>query len=453
MSDVAEAIVLPKPQRTVDIDLPRKLGFLLNAHRYKVAYGGRGSGKSWSFANALLVMGSAHRLRILCAREIQRSIEHSVYALLIDRIAALGMGGFYSVSDTDIVGGNGTRFIFTGLASHTVDSIKSFEAVDIVWVEEGQTVSKRSWDILVPTIRVPGSEIWVTFNPDMEDDETFQRFVVNQRDDAVVAKVNYSDNPWFPAVLEAERKYMERTAPDDYDNIWLGNCRQIVAGAIFAKEIGEMINSERYRSVPYDPRLPVHTIWDLGWNDAMAIILVQMPAPGVLNVISYFEDSYRSYTEFVAEFDKLGYRWGTDWLPHDGKNKNPISKSSAYDELRRLGRRSVKALHKPVPVEDTIRAARMMFPRVYIDNSQRKSASGHIGGRRLFDCLKHYARNITMTTGEPGEPKHDQYSHGASAWRLLATVADQIRNETDRPVRKPLPFYGNPDPGMGTLGM
>ena len=443
----------PEESRQVGIDLPRKLAFLLEGHRYKVAFGGRGSAKSWSFAKALLVLGSATRLRILCAREIQRSIEHSVYALLSDQIEALGLSGHYTVNDTDIVGGNGTRFIFTGLASHTVDSIKSFEAVDIVWVEEGQTVSKRSWDILVPTIRVPNSEIWVTFNPDMEDDETYQRFVINQRPDAVVVKMNFSDNPWFPDVLEGERAYMERTAPEDYDNIWMGNCRSIVAGAIFAKEIGEMIASERYRSVPYDPRLPVHTVWDLGWNDSMAIILLQLPAPGVFNIVNYFEDSYRSYAEFCAEFDKLQYRWGTDYLPHDGKNKNPITKTSAFDELKRLGRQKVKALDKAVPVEDTIRSCRMLFPRVYIDNSQRKAASGYIGGKRLYECLKHYARNVTQTTGEPGEPKHDQYSHGASAFRLLAVMAEQIRNDANRPFRAPLPIYQNSDPGMGPLGM
>ena len=136
---------------------PSKLKFLFEPNRYKVAYGGRGSGKSWGFARALLMQGTEKPMRILCAREIQKSIKQSVHTLLKDQIQALGLGQFYEVVETAIRGVNGTEFTFAGLATNTVESIKSFEGVDIVWIEEAQTVSKRSYDILIPTIRKPGS--------------------------------------------------------------------------------------------------------------------------------------------------------------------------------------------------------------------------------------------------------------------------------------------------------
>lgn len=441
------------PTRQIPINLPRKLGFLLDLHRYKVLYGGRGSAKSHSIAQALLALGTHQRLRILCAREIQRSIENSVHALLKDYIEKLGLQSFYQVLETEIIGANGTRFIFSGLAQHTVDSIKSFEGVDVVWVEEGQTVSKRSWDILIPTIRAPGSEIWVSFNPDLESDDTYVRFVKNRPPRSVVVKMNYTDNPWFPKELEEERAYCERTNPDDYANIWLGECRQIVAGAIYAKEVGAMSVEGRLRAIPYDPRLPVHTVWDLGWNDKMVVLMVQKPIPAVVNIINYYEDNHRRYDEVLDELDRLRYRWGTEWLPHDGDHKNPQTGKSAKQVLQSLGRRDVKVLGRN-NVEDGIRQVRMMLPRTYIDDSTRKTfhGTGFMGGARLIECLRRYRRNVPRTTGEPATPVHDEFSHGADAIRGLAAIVDKLTGEFQRASGPRLPAYQAADPGMGMLG-
>lgn len=208
----------------VELELPFKLRELANPYRYKILYGGRGAGKSHSVAAQLLVNGLADPLRILCAREVQKSIKQSVHQLLSDTIQRLQLGWFYEVLEQEIRGKNGTNFTFAGLASNTVESIKSFEGADIVWVEEGQTVSKRSWDILIPTIRKPKSEIWVTFNPFLDLDDTYMRFVVNPPEGALVIKINYSDNPWFPEELEKERLHCLKTDPDNYANIWEGEC-------------------------------------------------------------------------------------------------------------------------------------------------------------------------------------------------------------------------------------
>ena len=158
----------------IKAQFPEILKFLSEPYRYKILFGGRGSGKSWGVARELLIQGAMRQnpLRILCAREIQRSIKQSVHQLLSDQIQELGLGGFYDVLENEIRGRNGTKFSFTGLANNTVESIKSYEGVDRVWIEEAQTVSKKSWDILIPTIRKPGSEIWVTFNPSLDTDDT-----------------------------------------------------------------------------------------------------------------------------------------------------------------------------------------------------------------------------------------------------------------------------------------
>jgi phage terminase large subunit len=175
---------MPLDAMQINCTIPEKLGFLFEPHRYKVCYGGRDGAKSTSIAKALLVQGVEKPLRIGCFREVQKSIKDSVHKLLADQIAEMNLGHFYEVLQTEIRGANGTEILFAGLSSQTRDNIKSFERIDRAWVEEAQSVSKRSWDILIPTIRAPGSEIIVSFNPDMDTDDTFRRFVTSPPPDA-----------------------------------------------------------------------------------------------------------------------------------------------------------------------------------------------------------------------------------------------------------------------------
>ena len=207
--------------RRINANIPAAFGYLFKPARYKVAKGGRGSAKSWSYADALLITGMDSPLRILCAREIMNSIKESVYRLLIDRIKALGLEDFYSATQSSIVGINGTTFIFAGLFRN-VNQIKSLEGIDRVWVEEAESVSKDSWDLLIPTIRKPGSEIWVTYNPQFEDDDTHQRFAVNPPDNAVVRHINYDQNPYFPEVLRQEMEQDKARDKAKYETVWLG---------------------------------------------------------------------------------------------------------------------------------------------------------------------------------------------------------------------------------------
>lgn len=403
---------------SLDIELPEKLEFLFQPYRYKIAYGGRGGGKSWGIADALEIQGLQTPLRIGCFREIQKSIKDSVHKLLADRIKQHNLGWFYEVQQTTIKGANGTEFLFAGLQDHTVDSIKSYEGIDRAWVEEAQTVSKRSWDILIPTIRKDGSEIWVSFNPELDTDETWTRFVVNPPTDSHVCSINYPDNKWFPAVLEQERLDAKaRMKKADYENIWEGKCKPAVTGAIYADEVAKAQEEGRFTLVPYDPALKVFPVFDLGWNDKMSIGLVQRHLSS-LRCIGYMEEDHKTLDWVSAELRKLNYNWGTMFLPHDGAHGDYKTGKSAKKIMEELGW-SVQIVPNQ-PVETGIKNARMAFGQLYVEKN--KCA-------RLIECLKRYRRTIPTTTGEPSGPLHDEFSHGADMFRYMALSAPEMVNE------------------------
>lgn len=366
-----------------------------------------------------MIDGAAGKHRILCTREVQKSIKDSVHKLLSDQIEEMGLSRFYEITQTSIKGRNGTEFIFSGLADQTAASIKSFEGVTRCWVEEAQTVGKRSWSILLPTIRAPGSEIWVSFNPELDTDDTYQRFVLNPPPGAVVVKLTYADNPWFPAVLEAERLHMQKTDPVAYDNVWEGNCKASVDGAVYGPEVIKLHEDKRVREIPYDPMLKVHVVMDLGFNDALAAILVQKGI-AELRVFDYLEVTHTSIDKVSAELREKKLNWGKLWLPHDAKHKTlAAGGQSTADIFRKLGWDIGDV--KDVGVELGIKKARMALGRTYFDRAKTV---------RLLECLKRYRRGIPATTGEPGAPVHDEYSHGADAYRYLAVVAEELKNES-----------------------
>lgn len=225
-------------------ELPDWAELLFQPKRYKSLRGGRGSAKSHTVAKVLLIKGRQNPLRILCSREFQNSINESVHKLLESQVEAMKMQDFYTVYKNAILGKNGTQFFFKGVHMN-VYSIKSMEGIDILWLEEAQTISKASWDILVPTIRKPGSEIWATFNPENDDDPTYTRFVevdtegneksVNN-ENVLSLCINWRDNPWFPEELRKEMEWMRETDPDLYEHIWEGKCKVNSDAQIFNKK-------------------------------------------------------------------------------------------------------------------------------------------------------------------------------------------------------------------------
>jgi phage terminase large subunit len=403
MSDVTDAIA--------KAEFPVKLEGLFKKSRYKVLYGGRGGAKSWGIARALLIKGAKDPIRILCAREFQTSIKDSVHKLLCDQIESLGLLSFYEITQTSIRGRNGTEFSFVGLKNN-VSNIKSYEGVDICWVEEAQTTSRLSWNILIPTIRKEGSEIWISFNPELETDETYQRFVANPPQDSITMKVNWSDNPWFPDTLRLEKDALKLRDEEAYNQVWEGLCRQTVDGAIFAKEMQNAEKDGRICRVPYDATKPVHAVFDLGWSDSTAIWFLQFVGMET-RLIRYIEDSQKTISYYLATMQTYGYVYDTIWLPHDAENKTLAAAGRSIDDIVRAAGYKTQIMPR-VPILDSINAARTIFPTCYFDREH--TADG-------LACLRHYRYEVDPETGQfSRNPLHDHYSHGADAFRYIALM-------------------------------
>jgi len=289
---------------SVDLRYPEKMTpIVYQRARYKIARGGRGSTKSWTFGRRLLTRACTERLKILCAREIQDSIKDSVHALLKEQIVILGLTRyFYVTQDAIYCPSTGSVFIFKGLKSNSKE-IKSIEGVDVCWVEEAEVVSKDSWIILLPTIRKPGSEIWISYNPESEQSAVHQMFIKVPRPDSIIVNINYYDNPWFGDPLKTEMEYDRVNDPELYEHIWLGQFKRYAEDLIFRGKIF----LEDYET-PQDTQL--YFGGDFGFSTD----------PGVLN--SMFIKDFCLYVNHEAygtgvELDELHGFWGS--VPHSRK--------------------------------------------------------------------------------------------------------------------------------------
>lgn len=392
----------------VEAKFPEKLKSLFQPKRYKVYYGGRGGAKSWGIARALLIMGAERPIRILCAREFQKSIKDSVHKLLSDQINLLKLDKHYEIQQAQIVGRNGTHFFFEGL-KHSITNIKSYEGVDICWVEEAHTVSKSSWEILIPTIRKERSEIWVSFNPELEEDETYQRFVVSPPKDSVVTKVNWQDNPWFPDVLKMEMEDLREKDHDAWLNVWEGHCRECLEGAIYAKELRMATEEDRITRVPYDQTKAVDVYWDLGFSDYTSMWFVQSVGLEI-RVIDFYQNQLHPLSHYLKVLNEKPYIINACNLPHDARARQ-LGTGKSIEELTRASGFKVNIIPS-LTVIDGINAARMLFNRVWID--QKKCAEG-------LQSLRHYRFEVDPNTGRFGpKPVHDWSSHAADAFRYMA---------------------------------
>ena len=400
----------PSPSDLSDLkaDFPDRLQCLFEPARYKILYGGRGGSKSWGIARALLILGTERKLRIACGREIQKSISDSVHHLLKSQIEQLGLGDRYRVHADHIDGTNGTLISFHGLKSN-IDSVKSIEGIDIFWAEEAQSLSKASWDILVPTIRKAGSEIWVSFNPDLETDETYRRFVLSPPKGAIVRKIGWRDNPWFNQVLRDEMENTRARSEDDYLHIWEGHMRQALDGAVFANEIRAAVADNRFTRVPYDEAKPVETFWDLGRADNTSIWFAQ--AIGFeFRVVDFYESQGHHLTHYLKVLRERPYLYGDLWLPHDGRSKLLAAERTIEQQARDAGF-SVR-ITPNVSVAEGINAARTIFSRCWFDAVKCETGINH---------LRRYRYEVDPETRQwSRNPAHDEHSHAADAFRYLA---------------------------------
>lgn len=393
------------------------------------AYGGRGSAKTRSFAamacHAGMRFGQAGISGlILCARQYMNSLADSSLEEIkraIDDNPTLSR--YYEYGERYVRSRDGRiEFVFAGL-HHGIDSIKSKGRILLCWVDEAEPVTDHAWKVLIPTLREEGddwnAELWVTWNPELEGAPVEVRFVNNPDPLVKVVKLNYRDNKKFPAKLERARQRDLASLPkDEYEWIWEGKTRKTVVGAIYADEVAAMVDQGRACDVAYDPAFKVHVIWDLGWNDSMSLVLVQRHL-STLRVIEYLEDSHKTLDWWSAELKRRSYNWGKLWLPHDGAHGDYKTGKSARQIMEDLGWEVEITPNQPV--ETGIRTARMSLAQTYIDRTR---------AARLLECLKRYRRGVPASTGEPGHPVHDEWSHGADAYRYTAINAEQLTNET-----------------------
>ena len=405
--------------------------FVPEKARYRVLYGGRGGSKSWNIARALLLKGCEQKIRVLCAREYQTSIKDSVHKLLCDQIFALGIEAHYEITERSLRGNNGTEFIFVGVKNNT-NNVKSIEGIDICWVEEAQSVTPNSWNVLVPTIRKADSEIWISFNPELPTDETWKRFVISPPENAVVQKINWSDNPYFPEVLDLERRALQGRDIEAYNNVWEGIPRQTVNGAIFAKEVTMADLEGRICNVPYDASKPVHAVFDLGWADQTACWILQFVGQET-RLIRYFEDSQQTIGYYLAKLQSFGYLYDTIWLPHDAKAKS-LGTGKSIEEIVRASGMKVQILGR-VPVADSINAARTIFNKCYFDRQNTEEG---------LQCLRHYRYDVDPDTKMfSAKPLHDEYSHGADAFRYIGLMINEPKKaQVQKSYRAPANWMG-----------
>jgi phage terminase large subunit len=393
----------------VTAQFPDKLQCLFDPHRYKALWGGRGGAKSWGIARALLILAASRPgFRVLCAREYQKSIADSVHQLLKEQIVALGLESKFRILENTIIGPGGGQFIFAGL-HHNIANIKSIESVDVAWVEEAQTVSKSSWEVLIPTIRKEGSEIWVSFNPELETDDTYKRFVVNPPPGAVVVKIGYRDNPWFPEVLKAEAEHLKAKDPDAYNHVWEGCCRTTLEGAVYAEELRKIDAEGRILRVPYDPTKPVDTFWDLGFGDNTSIWFAQSVGFEI-RLIDFLSDCQKGLQYYLKALQGKPYVFGGHYLPHDAR-AHELGTGKTIEEQMRAAGFKVSIVRK-ISITDGIAAARAVLPRCYFD--AEKCADG-------IQALRHYRYERDENLGTfKREPLHDWASHPADSFRYLA---------------------------------
>jgi phage terminase large subunit len=354
-----------------------------------------------------------------------QSIRESVHQLLEDQIARLGLQAFYEVQKAEIIGLNGTSFTFHGLRDQSVHNIKSLEGADILWVEEAQNVSKKSWRTVIPTIRKPGSEIWVSFNPELDSDDTYKRFVVSPPPGAVVVKTSYRDNPYLSEELMVDIEHLKATDPDEYEYVYEGMCRQAVQGAIYRNELLAADKENRICRVPYDASKPVDTFWDLGYFDNVAIWLAQSIG-FEFRFIDFIQGSQQSLQYYLHELQSRPYIYGTDCLPWDGGTPSLQTGRSIRDQMIAAGRR-VKVMPQ-LKVEQGIQAARTIFGKCFFDSEKCQDG---------IQALRHYRYEFDeKLKGLRKEPVHDQYSHAADAFRTAAVMIREPEKKKEQEKRK-----------------
>ena len=397
------------------VKVPRKLKPLLQRKRYKGAYGGRGGAKSHFFAEQLLVRCYTETTRAVCIREIQNSIKDSVKQLLTDKIQALGLGLEFDVLETEIRGHNGSLIVFKGMQSYNAENIKSLEAYDIAWVEEAQTLSQHSLNMLRPTLRKEGSELWFSWNPRYKTDPVDAFFRKSPPEDAISVCVNWRDNPWFPAVLKKDLDHDFATDPDNAEHIWNGAYGGGL-GSILARWVNAAERQGRiHDAVVFDPTgAPLEISSDIGFRDTASWWFWQRKLGGfaLLNYVGESGlDADDWCDELILEMEGLGItstQLGKIWLPQDAKAKTWQSKYTGVERvISRFGSSKV-AIVPPSKKADQISAARKVIARCEFHKTRCEAG---LDGLSAWEFEWNEENNVFSR-----DPVHNWASHPSDAY-------------------------------------
>lgn len=425
---------------TARLELPPKLIPVFTGDaRYRGAYGGRGSGKTRTFAKMAAVRGyqlsqEGKQGVIVCGREFMNSLDESSMAEVKAAIASEPwLAAHYDVGEKYIrTMDRNISFAFIGLR-HNLDSIKSKSQIHVLWVDEAEPVSETAWLKITPTVREHGSEIWVTWNPERENSATHKRFRLDPPSGSKIVEINYADNPWFPEVLEKERTDDLSKRPDQYAHVWDGDFVTVVEGAYFAQHLVAAKNEGRIGRLAADPLMMTRAIWDIGGTgakaDACSIWIAQFVGREI-RVLDYYEAVGQPLPTHVQWLRDNGYSKALCVLPHDGASNDKVFDVSYQSAL-------VEAEFEVVVVPNQgkgaakmrIEAARRLFPSIWFNADKTKA------GR---DALGWYHEKKSSDERSIGlGPNHDWSSHGADAFGLMCVTYEQPEQDRPEPDRHP----------------
>lgn len=408
------------------------------------AYGGRGSAKTRSFAKMTAVVGYMHGMAgqggiIVCARQFMNSLDDSSLEEVKRAIEEEPfLSEYYEIGDKYIRSKDGRiSYSFCGL-DRNISSIKSKGRILLIWVDEAEPVTNEAWDIVEPTLREEGTgwnaELWVTWNPRKKTAPVEQRFRFSKSPMVKVIKMNWQDNPAFPARLERQRLRDLAERPDQYPHVWDGEYVSVIEGAYYASHLLEARAKGRVGRVSADPLMSYHAFFDIGGTgakaDAVAIWVMQFIGKSV-SALNYYEAVGQPLSAHLEWLRSEGYtaRRTQVWLPHDGVQGDKVYDVSYQSAIRAAGYNvTVIPNQGKGAAKSRIENARRQFPSVYFNES---TCQGGLDALGWYHEKKDEARGIGLG------PDHDWSSHGADAFGLAMIAAKQIMAETE----VPLPDY------------